>query len=49
MLIGMISDLHIDRHNKLTPKDYEQALVTVIKQQKLNYYLSLEMFQIIIS
>lgn len=39
MLIGMISDLHIDRHNKLTPKDYEQALVTVIKQQKIELLL----------
>jgi len=39
MLIGMISDLHIDRHNKLTPKDYEQALVTVIEQQKIELLL----------
>src|SRR5699024_3171686 len=34
-----ISDLHIDRHNKLTPKDYEQAFVTVIKQQKIELLL----------
>ena len=39
MLIGMISDLHIDRHNKLMPKDYEQALVAVIKQQKIELLL----------
>ncbi len=34
MKIGVISDLHIDRHKKLTPEDYTNELVNAIQNKE---------------
>lgn len=39
MNIGVISDLHIDRHQKLEPNDYLQVLVKVITTRELDLLL----------
>ena len=38
MKIGTISDLHIDRHPKLEPQAYLDALVYMWNKEILNYY-----------
>ncbi|RIP37311.1 phosphohydrolase [Staphylococcus gallinarum] len=39
MNIGVISDLHVDRHQKLEPNDYLQILVKIMKMQDLDLLL----------
>ncbi|MBO1221095.1 metallophosphoesterase [Staphylococcus nepalensis] len=39
MQIGVISDLHVDRHNLLTPKDYQAALVRIIQKRQIELLL----------
>lgn len=39
MKIGVISDLHIDRHKSLTPDDYVEGLVEVLNQREIGLLL----------
>lgn len=39
MKIGMISDLHVDRHKTLKPEDYQQVLIKVINQRGIEMLL----------
>ncbi|PHK49576.1 metallophosphoesterase [Staphylococcus edaphicus] len=39
MKIGIISDLHIDRHKSLKPKDYERELIKVMFQKQIELLL----------
>lgn len=39
MKIGTIADLHFDRHNKKTSKDYLEALVEIVKYKNLDILL----------
>ena len=39
MKIGTISDLHIDRHPKLEPQAYLDALVYIVEQRNIELLL----------
>ncbi|MGW7875739.1 metallophosphoesterase [Staphylococcus xylosus] len=39
MKIGVISDLHIDRHKKLTPEDYTNEVVNAIQKRRIELLL----------
>ena len=39
MNIGVISDLHIDRHKSLKPKDYEYELIKAIQRNQVELLL----------
>ncbi|OEL04270.1 metallophosphoesterase [Staphylococcus casei] len=39
MEIGVISDLHVDRHKTLTPEDYQNVLINVLYQRHIDLLL----------
>lgn len=39
MKIGVIADLHIDRHNRLKPLDYLKTLIEVVKSKNIDILL----------
>ena len=48
MKIGTISDLHIDRHPKLEPQAYLDALVYIVEQRNIELLLIAEICLMII-
>lgn len=36
MKIGLIADLHVDRHNELTPNDYAEVLGQSVRQREVD-------------